>query len=58
MTLLHCGGMTGIKYLVMLSIYPRRMGILNVTLYVKRGHLKEGQSVSLFYDSMLLCTKV
>jgi hypothetical protein len=56
--LLHCGGMVGMKYSVMPCNFPRRMDASNVTLYVIRGHLKEGQSVSLLYDSMLLCAKV
>jgi hypothetical protein len=58
MKLLHCGGMVGMKYPVMPCDFPRRMDASNVTLYVIRGHLKEGQSVALLYDSMLLCTKV
>jgi hypothetical protein len=52
MKLLHCGGMVGMKCPVMLCDFPRRMDASNVTLYVIRGHLTEGQSVSLLYDSM------
>jgi hypothetical protein len=58
MKLLHSGGMMGMKYPVMLCNFPRRMDASNVTLYVIRGHLKEGHSLSLLYDSMLLCAKV
>lgn len=58
MKLLHCGGMLGMKYPMMPGNFPRRMDASNVTLCVIRGHLKEGQSVSLLCDSMLLCTKV
>ena len=36
--------------------FSQKMDTSNITLYVIRGHLKEGQSVSSFHDSMLLCT--
>lgn len=38
--------------------FSQKTDTSNVTLYVLRGHLKEVQSVSSFYDSMLLCTKI
>jgi len=56
--LLHCDGMVGMKYPVILYNFLRRMDASNVTLCFIKGHLKEGQSVSLLYDSMLWCIKV